>query len=61
MITKLKKLTGNHKELDKEQCRKIKGLGCLCASICDEHCGTKKGSDGDHYSSERSWWENPIG
>ena len=61
MIKTLKKLTGSKKELDKEQCRKIKGLGCWCATECDSWCGTKKGSDGTHYSAQRSWLEDPLG
>jgi len=60
MITELKKLTGNHKELDKTQCRKIKGLGISCGKKCDETCGIKFGSDADHYASQRSLIEDPI-
>jgi ribosomal protein L40E len=61
MIKTLKKLTGSKKQLDKDQCRKIKGLGPWCAVACDPRCGTKQGSDGDHYSSQRSWIEDPLG
>ncbi|MCI0471103.1 MAG: hypothetical protein L0Y73_05540 [Candidatus Aminicenantes bacterium] len=49
MITTLKKLTGNAKELDKTQIRKIRGGGCYCAWHCDYHCGDKEGSMGRLY------------
>jgi hypothetical protein len=61
MITKLMKLTGKDVELDREQCRKIKGLGCWCGEDCDNYCGTQPGNDGAHYSAQKSILEDPSG
>jgi hypothetical protein len=60
MITKLKKLTGDDIVLDKNQCNKVKAKGCICAWECDTTCGTKPGNDGTHYSSQKSFWEEPV-
>jgi hypothetical protein len=60
MITKLKKLTGDNKELDKDQCRKIKGFGVICGKKCDEHCGAKPGNDAENYSGQMEILEEPV-
>jgi hypothetical protein len=60
MIKTLKKLTINKEKLPNDLKRKIIGKGPFCAVVCDNTCGTKIGNDGAHYSSQRSWIEDPI-